>query len=84
MTRPGPEIGSFALVDFGSRLTAGGMTNDSFASVLAPLSGNPNIRETLEGKSIFLERVAKEQGENKGCAGQSGIETSPWLRTEGK
>ena len=60
------------------------MTDDSLASVLSPLSGNPNIRETLKAKSISLERVTKRQGENDGSVDESGIEKGgPWLRAEG-
>jgi len=56
------------------------MTDDSLASVLSTLSGNPNIRKTLKAKSISLERVTKGQD---GGVDESGIEKGgPWLRAE--
>lgn len=85
-TRHGPEIGCFPLVDFGSRVAAGGRTDDSLASVLAPLSGSPNIRETLEGKTIrLLEPLAKVPGQNEDVEEVDGSgKGGPWLRAAEK
>jgi hypothetical protein len=48
------ELGSIALVTFGSMLCAGERANDSFATVLANLPHGGKMGENLEGKTIRL------------------------------
>ena len=54
----GPEIDSFPLMAFGSKLSAGRMQDMSLAKDLAPLAGTADVR-TINGKRIYLRVTAR-------------------------